>query len=242
MTSPESALIAQIAEAMGRSAGELPVYRRLANVLSELVRAGRADGHGALPSERSLAAEIGISRVTVRRALDELALDGLLRRRQGARTVIGDRVEKRLATLMGFSEELRSRGIEPGQRWISHQAAQPTPSEAMALDLSGSELVVRLVRVRLADGVPIAIERAAVPQSVLPSGDLAGGSLYARLAELGAAPIRGVQRIRAGIMARIEADLLECSPGTPLLVVERRCFLADGRPVEFTETRYNPCK
>jgi GntR family transcriptional regulator len=52
-------------------------------------------------------------------------------------------------------------------------------------------------------------------------------------------PMRGVQRIRAGIMARIEAELLECSAGTPLLIVERRCFLADERPVEFTETRYN---
>ena len=87
--------------------------------------------------------------------------------------------------------------------------------------------------------MPLAIERAAIPQSVLPSSDLVGDSLYALLTELGVAPIRGVQRIRAGIMAMSEAELLESSPGAPLLIVERRCFLEDGRPVEFTETRYN---
>lgn len=217
----------------------LPIYRHLAAVMIDLMPQGTESEGGSLPSERALSAGLGISRVTVRKALDELALDGRLQRRQGARTVMSDRMQKRISYLSGFSEELKSRGIEPGQRWISRQTVLPTPSEAMALGLSGVDPIVRLVRVRLADGVPLAIERAAIPQSILPSGDLIGDSLYAALTELGVPPMRGVQRIRAGIMARIEAELLECNPGTPLLIVERRCFLADERPVEFTETRYN---
>lgn len=238
MISTEQTLVSRIAAAMKQPAGSLPIYRQLANVMIELIQQDDNVG-SALPSERSLSAGLGISRVTVRKALDELSLEGRLRRRQGARSVLGDRMQKRISYLGGFSEELLSRGIEPGQRWISRQTVLPSPSEAMALGLSGTDPIVRLVRVRLADGIPLAIERATIPQSVLPSADLVEESLYALLTELGVPPVRGVQRIRAGIMARVEAELLECSPGTPLLIVERRCFLADGRPVEFTETRYN---
>ena len=239
MVSTEQTLVSRIAAAMKQPSGSLPIYRHLASVLIELMQLGDEPASNALPSERSLSVGLGISRVTVRKALDELALEGRLRRRQGARTTIGNRLQKRISTLSGFSEELRSRGIEPGQRWISRQTVLPSPSEAMALGLSGADPIVRLVRVRLADGIPLAIERAAIPQSVLPSADLVENSLYALLTDLGVPPVRGVQRIRAGIMTRIEAELLDCSPGTPMLIVERRCFLADGRPAEFTETRYN---
>lgn len=237
MVSMEQALVDRIALAIRQPSDALPIYRQLANVLIELMQEN--DGSSTLPSERSLSAGLGISRVTVRKALDELALEGRLRRRQGARSQIGSRLQKRISALTSFSEEIRSRGLEPGQRWISRKTVLPTPSEGMALGLSATDAIVRLVRVRMVDGLPLAIERAAIPQSILASGDLIEDSLYAHLAELGVPPVRGVQRIRAGIMAKIEAELLECSPGTPMLIVERRCFLADGRPVEFTETRYN---
>jgi GntR family transcriptional regulator len=216
-----------------------PMYRKLRDALAEATRLGVAGPSGSLPSERWLAERLGVSRVTLRRAMDELAADGLLSRRQGARTVVARRVEKMLSALTGFSDELRARGMEPGQRWISRRTVSPSPSEAMALGLSATDSIVRLVRVRLADGQPIAIERAAVPQVFLPSGDLVTGSLYEALGRLGSPPVRGVQRIRAGLMTRVDAELLASDPGAPLLIVERRCFLADGRPVEFTETRYN---
>jgi GntR family transcriptional regulator len=228
-----------IAGHLSRAHDARPIYRKLADAIAEAMRASMADAGEHLPSERWLAAQLGISRVTLRRALDELAADGLLKRRQGARTAVARRVEKMLSTLTGFSDELRSRGIEPGQRWISRRIVNPSPAEAMALDLAGTDFIIRLLRVRLADGQPIAIERAAVPQTILPTGEQVTHSLYDALARLGAPPVRGVQRIRAGLMSRIDAELLESSPGSPLLIVERRCFLADDRPVEFTETRYN---
>lgn len=228
---------AQIAEHLSQSKDARPLYRKLADALAQQMPMGDAQAH--LPSERQLSSKLGISRVTVRRALDELAADGLLVRRQGARTVMAQRIEKALSVLTGFSDELRARGQVPGQRWLAREKVLPTPAEAMALDLSGNAPIVRLVRVRLADGQPIAIERAAVPQSILPSGSLVKDSLYDALSRLEAQPVRGVQRIRAGLMTRTDAELLESQSGGPLLIVERRCFLADGRPVEFTETRYN---
>jgi GntR family transcriptional regulator len=171
--------------------------------------------------------------------MDDLVEAGLLVRRQGARTSVVRRLEKTLSKLTGFSDELRARGIEPGQRWLSRAVVTPSAAEAMALGLGPADRVVRLARVRLADGQPIAVERAAVPADFLPSADLVDHSLYAALSVRGAAPVRGMQRIRAGVMNRTDADLLNSTLGAPILIIERRCFVADGRVVEFTETRYN---
>lgn len=216
-----------------------PIYRKLADGMKAAMAAKLIDAQTHLPSERILAEDLNVSRVTLRRAIDELVSAGLLLRRQGARTVTAQRLEKTLSKLTGFSEELRARGMEPGARWLSRSVVLPTSDEAMALGLAPGKQVVRLQRVRLADGVPIAIERAVVPAAILPSGDLVEVSLYEALHRLGAAPVRGVQRIRAGVMTKTDATLLESDPGAPILIVERRCFLEDGRPVEFTETRYN---
>ena len=216
-----------------------PTYRKLADALREASHTGALGEQSHLPGERALSRALGISRVTLRRALGEVAADGVLHKRQGARTSVTRRMEKSLSALTGFSDELRARGIEPGQTWISRKVVRPSPSEAMALGITASERVIRLERVRLADGRPIAIERAAIPQAILPSGDLVRESLYLALTALGVPPVRGMQRIRAGLMTRADADLLQSQHGAPLLIVERRCFLADGRTVEFTETRYN---
>lgn len=216
-----------------------PLYRRLGVALSHVFSSECVGSGHTLPSERKLSEALGISRVTVRRALDEMAREGRVRRRQGAQTRIVDRVQKALSQITGFSEELAARGSRPGHRWVSRQTVLPTPTEAMALNLSTQDPVVRLVRIRTADDEPLAIERATIPQSILPDGAMVEASLYAVLRLLGAEPVRGAQRIRAGIMAPVEAELLRAEVGSPLLIIERRCYLADGRPVEFTETRYN---
>lgn len=224
---------------LAQEADGRPLYQRIASALSEAMETGVAGKEGVLPSERSLASNLGVSRVTVRRALDDLAASGILKRRQGARSSMAPRVEKTISTLLGFSDELTARGSTPGQKWLLRQVALPTPNESMALGLSPAEEIVRLVRIRLADGVPIALERATVPRAFLPDPQLVQSSLYAALRKAGHSPARGVQRIRAAVMTRAEADALESEIGNPLLIVERRCFLADGSPVEFTETRYN---
>ncbi|WP_161599865.1 GntR family transcriptional regulator [Roseibium sediminis] len=228
-----------VKDSLSRSTDRKPLYRKITEALTEAMKLDVAGPSQPLPSERSLSAYLGVSRVTVRRALDDLASNGLLKRRQGARSSVGVRVEKTLSTLRGFSDELRARGGAPGQKWLQKQLAIPIPGESMALGLPPHEQIVRLVRIRLADGVPIALERAAVPRRFLPDPDLVTDSLYQALHKQDASPVRGVQRIRAGVATKAEADALEVDPGSPLLIVERRCFLANGMAVEFTETRYN---
>ncbi len=234
-----TSLIDHVHMVLGNAPADRPLYQRLATALLDAMKIGNIAGGQVLPSERRLSAELEISRVTVRRALEILARDGRLHRHQGAQTRVVERMQKTLSTVTGFSEELNARGSVPGHRWISRQTVLPSPSEAMALGLSTNDQVVRLVRIRMADGRPLAIERATIPQAILPSGDLVDDSLYATLRALGCGPVRGAQRIRAGLMSPVEAELLEAEPGAPLLIIERRCYLADGRAVEFTETRYN---
>lgn len=236
---PTDDITGRVRAALRDTPGEQPLYRRLAALLVDAMTEGAVSEGQALPSERRLSEGLGISRVTVRRALDLLSRDGRVRRQQGAQTRVAERVQKALSTVTGFSEELAARGSVPGHRWVSRKTVLPTPGEAMALGISGSDPVVRLVRIRTADGRPLAIERATVPQAFLPSGDMVQASLYATLRALGAGPVRGTQRIRAGLMSSVEAEHLESEPGAALLIIERRCCLADGRAVEFTETRYN---
>lgn len=192
-----------------------------------------------LPSERQLAEQLGISRGTIRQAIDELVDQALLQRKHGSGTHVVGRIEKSLTNLTGFSEEMRQRGMVPGYKWLHRERALPSMAEAAALEIQPTDQVLRLKRLRTADGTPIAIEQTVLPGDVIASPELIGDSLYAALHQLNAAPVTGWQRIRADIMSAEEAKLMRAKPGAAMLVIERRCLRANGRPVEFTETRYN---
>ena len=108
----------------------------------------------------------------------------------------------------------------------------------MMLDIALSESVFRLARLRLADGVPMAIERAAVPLRFLGGADAAEESLYAALESSGFRPVRALQRLRAVMIGAAEAALLEIADGSPALDIQRIAYIADGRCVEFTRSFY----
>ena len=108
----------------------------------------------------------------------------------------------------------------------------------MALGIAAGEQVLRFRRIRTADGSPIAIETSTVPARFLPSPELVGSSLYEALSTVGAMPQRAIQRMRSRPASARDAELLEIETGAPLLIVERRCFLADEQLVDLSETRY----
>ncbi|PZX11711.1 GntR family transcriptional regulator [Palleronia aestuarii] len=236
---PNADHLAVISDHLAHQADDLPRWQSLRDALSDAIVSGSLRPDARLPSERALADGLGLSRVTVRRAIEELVRSRHLARRHGARTTVARRVEKTLSRLSGFSEDIMSRGMRPGLRWLSRDVALPTPTEVMSMGIAPDEPIIRLRRVRLADGEPIALECATVPQALLRDPVFEGESLYAALEALGVRPVTGTQRIRAGVMSRSEAELLASSPGDALLIVERRCLASDGRPVEFTETRYS---
>lgn len=217
-----------------------PRYMQLANHLRMLINAGSLKSGEALPSERAIVAATNLSRVTIRKALELLVQEGLLQQRHGSGTYVsgGERIQQSLSMLTGFSQDMVSLGHVPRHRWLERGYARASSDEAMALGLAPGESVLRLHRLRLADDLPLAVELAVVPASLLGSIEEVGESLYASLRAAGACPEKALQRMRACALPAFEAGLLDAREGDTALFIERISRLASGRAVEFTRSYY----
>lgn len=215
-----------------------PLYLQLQRALRDAIEQGALGPDDALPSERQLANDLGISRITVRKALDGLADAGLLVRRQGSGNFVGTRIEKYFAKLTSFSEDMRSRGRVPSSQWLRRQVGQVTPEESIRLGLSPGARVYRFTRLRFADDEPMALEYGTIAGFALPSEAAVGDSLYEALERAGNRPVRALQRLRALRLDEERARLLEAKPGDAGLLVERVGYLRDGRTVEVSQSYY----
>ena len=215
-----------------------PLYRQLQRALREAIANRILGPDDALPAERDFADEMGVSRITVRKALDGLVNEGLLVRRQGAGTFVAARVEKNFSKLSSFTEDMISRGRVPHSAWLSRTEGQVTPEESLTLGLSPGAAVYRLHRIRYADGAPMALEYSALAAFCMPSPEFVEASLYEALEKTGHRPVRALQRLRAVLFTPEQAELLAVKPGDPGLLIERRGFLKDGRTVEVTQSYY----
>lgn len=218
--------------------GDLPLYLRLQRAIRQAVTDGRVAPEDALPPERSLAEVLKVSRITVRKAIDGLVAEGLLVRRQGAGTFVSGRVEKSFSRLTSFSEDMIARGRAPRSVWLKKEHGAVTPQEALSLGLSPGTPVFRFHRLRFADDLPMAVEYSTVPEFSLPAIDAVAASLYDALARTGHRPTRALQRLRAIPFRTVEAELLHIPVGSAGLLIERRGFMRDGRPVEITQSYY----
>jgi len=232
--------VASLSEVIGGldEQGRGPLYQQLQRALRQAIADNRLAADEALPPERDIATEFGVSRITVRKALDALADEGLVTRRQGAGTFVAARVEKSFSKLSSFSEDMVSRGRRPHSAWLRRSDGRVTPEESMILDLSPGTPVYRFNRIRYADDAPMALEYSTVPGFALPSKDAVDSSLYDALDRHGCRPVRALQRLRAVLFNLEQAELLAVAPGAPGLLIERRGFLRDGRAVEFTQSYY----
>ncbi|WP_254606598.1 GntR family transcriptional regulator [Sphingomonas bacterium] len=215
-----------------------PLYQQLHRALREAIEDRRLGDDSALPPERDIATDLGVSRITVRKALDALVGEGLVRRRHGAGTFVAARVEKSFSMLSSFSEDMESRGRTARSTWLRRSAGTVTPEEAMVLGLSPGSPVLRFHRIRYADDVPMALEYTSVPSRYLGSELAVDTSLYAALEKTGNRPVRALQRLRAVLFTAGQADLLGIEAKAPGLLIERRGFVADGQAVEFTQSFY----
>ena len=218
--------------------GRGPLYRRLEERLRHAIESGAVKPEQALPSERDLAEDLAVSRITVRKALDGLVGEGLLSRRQGSGTFVCARFEKNFSKLTSFSEDMRARGRNPRSVWLRKSAGTVTPEEALTLRASPGTPVYRFHRIRVADDAPMALEYATILASCLPSLESVESSLYVALERAGNRPVRALQRLRAVLFTAEQAELMQAKERDPGLLVERLGFLKDGRAVEFTQSYY----
>lgn len=218
-----------------------PLYLQLARKLGEAVRDGRFQVHEALPSERLLSETLGLSRVTARKAIDQLVREGLIVRRRGSGNYIAPRTEQPhielpLSRLTSFSEELRRRGYSPSSRWLSRAVHMAAPDEQLSLGLSPGAKVARLERLRLADDVVVAFEVSVLPQTVLPQPQKVTGSLYEFLSQARSAPVRALQHLRALNASQRLAEQLDLPVGQAVLFITRIGYLETGQAVELTHS------
>lgn len=152
-----------------------------------------------------------VSRVTVRRALDQLERERKVYRVRGAGTFVAPPPITKTVELTSFSEDMRRRGLRPGSRVISVEQGPAGGRIGAALDLSPAEPVVRITRVRTANDQPMCVERSAIPSFIAPHlvEDRLDGSLYELLGHLYKVRIeRAEQILRASVLETEEAALL----------------------------------
>lgn len=214
----------------------VPLYVQLAQKIAQAIRAGRYQPDEALPSERMLSESLGLSRVTARKAIDQLVGQGLVVRRRGSGNYIAPRLEQPLSRLTSFSEELQQRGFHPSSRWLRRALTAVTPEEQLALGLSTGARVARLERLRLADEVVMAYEVSVLPEQVLPDPAGVEASLYAHLEQRGKAPVRALQHLRALNADPALAQRLDVPAGQAVLHISRVGYLESGQAVELTQS------
>jgi GntR family transcriptional regulator len=220
-----------------------PRYLRIARELRARIESGAyADGF-RMPTEAELCDAFRVSRITVRQALALLERERLVSRERGRGTFARRRLVRDLKPLYSFMEDMRRAGREPTSVLLSSGEAEADGDEIERLALDPARaLVHRLVRLRVADGIPVLLERTSLPAALVPGfalADPARDSLYATLAErYGLAPAAGTETYEAVILSAEEAGMLGVAGPGPRagMAVTRVAGLADGRPLELTRS------
>ncbi len=221
--------------------GRGPRYQQLHRYLTEQIHAGHLPAEHQLPPERELAERADVSRVTVRQAIAQLVVDGLLEQRRGAGTFVLRQIPRHqhsLSSLVSFSDTMKERGSVSKSQVLSAVLASPTPEEIVALGITPGARVARIERLRFADDVPMALETSSLPENILHQPEQVSTSLYQVLRSLGRAPSRAIQRVTAVNLTTKEAQLLNMTPNAAALRIVRTGYLDSGRPIEFTRGLY----
>jgi GntR family transcriptional regulator len=198
-------------------------------------------GH-SIPSERQLTGDLGVSRLTVRAALDELVRDGYLERRHGSGTYVTEPKIAQPLTLTSFSNDMRRRGMVPGNRTLELTTIPAGARLAHKLALSPDARIVRVKRLRLADSKPMAMEVLHVQEALVPGltrSDFEDHSFYDLLAErYGIVIASGTQSIEPTVTNEEESDVLGVPLHSPAFLFERTTVSESGRIVEFVRSIY----
>jgi GntR family transcriptional regulator len=216
--------------------GFRPLYRQVKDVLVKRIAEGVWPAGGALPSEPDIAADLGVSHGTVRKALDELAAENLVVRRQGKGTFVARHDEARI--LFQFFKLIPDTGERrfPDSRILAVEVRDADAEAARILALRKGAKVVALERVRsLAERICI-VERIVLPKALFPGiekRDLPNNLYELYRAEFGVTITRATERLKAVAATRREAKHLDVAVGAPLLAIDRTALAIDGAPVEW---------
>jgi GntR family transcriptional regulator len=229
--------VAAASEAAAVSLGYRPLYRQVKELLIKRLGDGSWSPGQLLPSELEIAAGLGVSAGTVRKALDEMSAESLVIRRQGRGTFVARHDEERI--LFQFFRLVSDSGERrfPESRTISIMAAKADEVAAVRLGIGLKAPVIAIERVRSLDGRPCIHERIVLPRSLFPDIDRQKdlpNNLYALYsAQYGVTIARGTERLKAVAADARQAKLLNVKPGEPMLLIDRVALGVDGTPAEW---------
>ncbi len=223
----------------------LPKYYQLVNILRQQIEEGELTPLQPIPSERQLEELYNISRTTIRQAIEILTRQGFLYREHGRGTFVSpQKLQKGLFELTNFSEDMRMRGLEPGQIILDFEPIEAPPKVAQHLELpEANRKVLRIERIRLGDGIPMGLQTSYLAlsdnQTITRQELERSGSLYAILQEkFHIIPTEADETLEVTLATPREATLLQVSEGSPLLLSERTLWSQYRRAVEFVKILY----
>lgn len=222
---------------------DAPRYQQIREILATQIRSGTFKSGDQLPSEDELGREFRVTRMTVRQAVSGLVSEGMVYRRHGKGTFVGDpKVTRRFARLTGFSEDVIARGQHPGARTLALRKVPASVEVAEALGVAVGAPVVLVHRLRMLDARPAALQRSYLAADLVPGLERLDGefpSLYQLLrTRFGLSLHHADQIIEARQATATETRLLRARPHAPVVQVLRKTFLDNGRPVELARMVY----
>lgn len=220
----------------------VPLYFQLRNILRDRIIGGEFRADERIPPELELCRHYGVSRITVRKAIDALVQEELLYTRQGKGTfVTPQKLRRRLPRLYSFTEDMRELGLNPSSTVVDFRIEAAKAQDAASLKLpEHDQNVFTIVRVRRVNAEPVLLETTLIPHFLCPdllSSDLEKDSLYRVLREDYALILHDAEETyEAAIIRGEEAKLLESKRNQAVFHIQRIANLADGTPFELTRS------
>lgn len=217
----------------------VPLYHQLQNVLKAEIDSARLRPDDRLPSEHEIAERFGVSKITVRQALQELSQLGYIRREQGRGTFVAKRkFDEGPRELTSFTEEMRRHNLVATSRVLTQYEAEADAPVADRLRLPDKSHVLILKRLRLAGEEPLSVQTAHIPAALVPGLQITDGmSLYEVLqTKYHLYPMRARETYVAALADTDTAELLKIPTGSPIFAVERVTFMSNERPFEFVQS------
>lgn len=223
--------------------GFIPLYAQIQRLLMQEIQSGGLREGDPLPSEEELSRSYSVSRMTARQALHGLKTGGYAYSEKGRGTfVTRPKLEKNIMHLLGFTQEMTQRGLKPSSRLLGQQVIVPDAELAAQLKAEPGARALRLKRLRMADGTPMALEESFVPLQLFPGIeqiDFGTHSLYRELREHYGVRIGYADEvIESQLATREEAELLTVPKKAPLLSIRRVIMTAQETPIEVAWSRY----
>lgn len=221
----------------------IPLYIQIAEALVGQIESGELGPGDRLPAERELSEKLRVNRMTLRRALRVLEMQGLVLRRHGVGTFIAEpKIDRQMNAVFRFTRGMQKRGFTPGAKVISVESSQAGIAIARELAVPVSAPVYQILRLRSINQEPVLLESYTIPSQRFPgldAFDLENRSVYEVLeSEYGTTIVKAQQSFEPVVASAFEAELLGVRIGAPLMLEKRTSFDRESRPVEYGKDRY----